>query len=101
MWGEGKSRIWHALNPEPLVRPYYTPLLHALNPEPLARQPRIDLIRAPYVLYGVKYIDLVSLAVSNATLALASYAHIVNQHKLHVKMAYGIRQYSSLAPFVS
>ena len=32
-----------------------------------ARDPHLDLLRAPYVLYGVKYIDLVSLAPVSGT----------------------------------
>ena len=31
------------------------------SPEAAASDPHLDLIRAPYLLYGVKYIDLVSL----------------------------------------
>ena len=43
----------------------------------LASASHLDLSRAPYVLYGVKYIDLVSLGeITGCRLPLASASHL-------------------------
>ena len=51
------------LGPKHVSNPQKRSLIHTLFMILFIFRPSIDLVRAPYVLYGVKYIDLVSPAI--------------------------------------